>query len=363
MPTRRLPIHPNFDQLKHQAKDLVRGHNAGAPQALQRIREFHPRFREAADSLIRQSTFTLSDAHLALAREYGFASWRRLKAAVEAPATSDVDKPLHERIEDADFRRAVDFIDVGDVEGLRGHLVAHPTILDQRVAFEGMNYFRNPSLLEFTAENPIRRGTMAPNILQIVRMLLDLGAARNRESVDSTLALIASGRVPRERGVQTDLIGILCDAGADPNKAMLAALAHGEFDAVDALLRCGATLDLPVAAATGRTAIAHPLLASAGSQDRHRAFALGAQHGRTDIVRLLLDAGEDPNRFNPVGVHAHSTPLHQAALAGHEDVVRLLVEHGARLDIKDILFHGTPADWAAHANQTQVETYLRSAAN
>ena len=35
------------------------------------------------------------------------------------------------------------------------------------------------------------------------------------------------------------------------------------------------------------------------------------------IVRMLLDAGEDPNRYNPVGAHSHSTPLHQAAVGGH----------------------------------------------
>lgn len=363
MPTRRLPAHPNFDQLKHQAKDFVRAHDEGDLAALQRIREFHPRFHKAADSLIHQSTFSLSDAQLALAREYGFGSWQRLKAALDAPVAPNVDKPLHARIEDGDFRRAVDLIDTGDAEGLRSHLAAHPKVIDQRVAFEGMNYFRNPSLLEFTPENPVRMGTLAPNILQIVKILLDAGAVRDRQSIDSTLTLVASGRIPRECGVQTDLIGILCDAGADPNKAMPAALAHGEFVAVDALLRYGATLDLPVAAATGRTEIAHQFLACAESDARHRALALAAQHGRSEIVRLLLDAGEDPNRFNPIGVDAHSTPLHQAAFAGHEDTVRLLVERGARLDIKDILFHGTPADWAAHANQTQVEDYLRSAAN
>ena len=59
------------------------------------------------------------------------------------------------------------------------------------------------------------------------------------------------------------------------------------------------------------------------------------------MVRLLLDAGEDPDRYNPKGNHAHSTPLHQAVLAGHANVVRLLVERGAKLDIKDTIYEGT----------------------
>ena len=63
---------------------------------------------------------------------------------------------------------------------------------------------------------------------------------------------------------------------------------------------------------------------------RHRALALAAQLGHVEIVRLLLDAGEDPDRYNPADSHAHTTPLHQAALAGHDAVVRLLVERGAR---------------------------------
>jgi ankyrin repeat protein len=88
-------------------------------------------------------------------------------------------------------------------------------------------------------------------------------------------------------------------------------------------------------------------------------LALASQYGHAEIVKLLLDAGEDPNRFNPVGGHSHSTPLHQAAGNGHLDVVKLLIARGARTDVKDILFGGTPAGWAKHAGEKTVEAYLR----
>jgi ankyrin repeat protein len=77
------------------------------------------------------------------------------------------------------------------------------------------------------------------------------------------------------------------------------------------------------------------------------------------VLRLLLDAGEDPNRYNPNGNHAHSTPLHQAALSGHHAVVRLLVGRGAKLDMKDTIFKGTPRDWAVHEGRTAIAHYLK----
>ena len=85
-------------------------------------------------------------------------------------------------------------------------------------------------------------------------------------------------------------------------------------------------------------------------------------HGHAAIVGLLLDAGQDPDRYNPLGAHAHSTPLHQAALAGHLEVVRLLVERGARLDIRDINYEGTALDWAEHGGRSEVAEYLKHAA-
>jgi hypothetical protein len=362
MPTKLLPPEPDLGQLVDQAKDLLRGHAAGEIDVCQRIREFHPSFERAADPDIRSAPFTLADAELTIAREHGFSSWARLEAHVGNPDRARLDRPQHERIEDPDFRKAVDLIDRGDVGGLRDHLRVHPGLVRRRVLFEGGNYFREPTLLEFVAENPVRHDRLPPNIVDVARAILDAGAAADRRAIDETLGLVCSGRVPREHGVQVPLIDLLCDHGADPNGAMLAALGHGELDAVAALIRRGAAIDLVAAAAMGRREEARAALRVAGSLARHRALALAAQHGHGEIVGLLLDAGEDPDRYNPVGCHAHSTPLHQAALAGHLDVVRRIVERGGRLDIRDIHHRATPLGWAEYAGMSEVADYLRRAA-
>lgn len=357
MPTKRLPPRPSLEHLKRQARDLRDDHAAARRDAFQRVREFHPRFAAAADDRIAAAPFTLSDAYLTVAREYGFKSWARLRNHLAAPDRAALDRPHHERIDDEPFRHAVALIDDGDLEGLRAHLSQHPRLVHQRVRFEGRNYFSEPSLLEFVAENPIRHDSLPPNIVEIARLLLDTDARSDRAAVDATLELVSSGRVARECGVQLPLIDLLCDY---PGRAMLAALVHGEFQAAEALVRRGAPRDVVAAAATGRLDETRRGLAGADRDARHRALALAAQHGHADVVRLLLDAGEDPNRYNPVGCHAHATPLHQAALAGHLPVVVLLVERGAARETRDILFEGTPAEWAEHGGHGEVAAYLRT---
>jgi hypothetical protein len=358
MPTKQFPSKPDLNHLKYQAKDLLKGHAAHDRGVAQRMREFNPRFKGAADAEIFAAAVRLSEAQFTIAREYGFKSWARLKAHVDSPElASRLHLRHHERIENAEFRRAVDLLDAGDAAGLREHLKQHPKLVLQHVEFEGGNYFHSPTLLEFIAENPIRHGTLPKNIVEVAQVILDAGpdqAARNE-----TLGLVVTGRVPEECGVQIALIELLCDNGADLDGALHAAAPQRSLTAANALIARGAHIDLPVAAAMGRSDDARRLLPSADAVERHLALALASQGGHIEIVRMLLEAGEDPNRFNPLGSHSHSTPLHQAALYGHEELVRLLIEHGARVDIRDLLWRGTPADWAKHEGRTELEAYLR----
>jgi ankyrin repeat protein len=87
-----LPDRPDLDQLKNQAKDLLKGHKAGEPEALRRIQANHPRLDGSSAREIQSSRLTLSGAQLVIAREYGFSSWPKLKAHVEslAPGADDL---------------------------------------------------------------------------------------------------------------------------------------------------------------------------------------------------------------------------------------------------------------------------------
>ena len=272
MPVRHLPSHPSLDHLKHQAKDLIKAHAARSLGAAQLLREFHPRFSGASDESIFAARLNLSSAQLAIAREHGFPIWARLKTHIEDRTRANrLDLPLQERIEDVVFRRAVALIDFGDEAGLRAHLKQHPKLVHQHVEFEGRNYFRNPSLLEFIAENPIRHGMMAENIVDLAAVILDSGA--DQSEINETLMLVCSGCVPRECRVQVPLVDLLCNHGADPNSAMQAAVGHGEFEAVNSLMRHGASMTLPVAAALGHLEDVRRLLPNADEEDRHRALA------------------------------------------------------------------------------------------
>ena len=74
----QLPDRPHLDQLRRQARELHRAAAQGDTPALDRLHAVSPRV-------------TLSTAQLALAREYGFASWAKLKDEAERRRASAPD--------------------------------------------------------------------------------------------------------------------------------------------------------------------------------------------------------------------------------------------------------------------------------
>lgn len=58
-------------------------------------------------------------------------------------------------------------------------------------------------------------------------------------------------------------------------------------------------------------------------------------HGRTGIMKLLIEAGADVNAKSSTGLE--TAPLGSAICGGHTDAVQLLIDYGADLEIKDLL--------------------------
>lgn len=100
MASRHFPVRPNLEQLKHQAKDLLRAIRRGDVEALAEVREYGAKLSEPGAA-------RLADAQFVLARSYGLASWPRLVTAC----------------------RMVDAISGGDVETVRGLVLGDPRLL------------------------------------------------------------------------------------------------------------------------------------------------------------------------------------------------------------------------------------------
>ena len=74
-PTRSLPARPSLEQLRKQAKGLLKAYCAGDAATVAEVQCF--------ESQSDPARFALADAQRVLARAYGFASWTKLKEQVE----------------------------------------------------------------------------------------------------------------------------------------------------------------------------------------------------------------------------------------------------------------------------------------
>jgi ankyrin repeat protein len=360
-----LPFRSPLAAYERQVRSLLAGHRAADPAAIDLFHRKHPRFLDEkikwrpkfiADSDIRDASLSLDDARLAIARHYDVLDWSSLAAHVEAVSQEG---PVFE------FESAVEAVINGDLGALQDALRRDPDLVRARSG--RVCCFDPPvhraTLLHYVAANGVEayRQKTPPNALEIARTLLRAGAepdalADMYGAECTTMSMLVSSSHPAEMGLQAPLVALLLDFGAALEgrgtrkweTPLFTALAFGMIDAADVLAKRGARIELPTAAGLGGVDEAARLLPCADAEARHRALSLAAQHGHAEIVRLLLDAGEDPNRYNLEGNHAHTTPLHQAVLGGHEAVVRLLVECGARLNIRDTIWQGTPLGWALH---------------
>ncbi len=371
--TERLPIDAPLAAYDAQARELLDAHSQGDTTAIQILHHSLPRFLDPVvtwkplpipDEEIRAAALTIADAQLATARAYSFRDWRALSALAQeiASPVSAVRR----------FELAAEAVIQGDATTLSAMLVADLSLARARSTRETCHdpSVHRATLLHYLGANGIEgyRQRSPGNAVEIARLLLAAGAevdalAGMYGGACTTLSMLISSSPPADAGVQVPLVNTLLDHGASIEgkgagswvSPIRTALIFGFRDAADAVAaRVSSIDDLAIAAGLGRTADCRRLLDVATPVQRHEALALSAMNHRLDVVAFLLDAGEDPNRFNPDGMHSHATPLHGAAFDGDLALVQLLVSHGARSDIRDSLWNGTAVGWAEHGGQPRV---------
>ena len=250
-----LPDKPDLDWLRKQAK-----------RRLQELRHTTP-------------TAQLSEAQFALAKDYGFSSWRALKSHIDSLS---IDGQI---IDAARNGRA------GDLAAL---LDRHPDKLHLRAKPYDM------SLLHLAARD-----------FASVDLLLKRGLDPNtRESGDNTYAMhwaAAAGLV--------DVVRLLADAGGD-------VIGHGDDHALEVIgwASCWDGCD-----DAAHREVVH-FLVSRGV--RHHMFSAIACDLPDEVRRIVAS---DPAALNSRQSRNenHRTPLHFAVLRNHQRMVELLLELGA----------------------------------
>lgn len=146
-PTRHFPVRPDLDQLKHQAKDLLRRLRSGDADALAELSSFHPNAPQ------QPSAIKLAHAQLTLARSYGAPSWPRMVQSC----------------------KLIDAIWRDDVDAVRDLVTKHPNLIHENAGIRNRNW--GPPL------------TYAANVGRdrIIKMLYDLGARDLQTAIDRAL--------------------------------------------------------------------------------------------------------------------------------------------------------------------------------
>jgi ankyrin repeat protein len=368
VPPRGLPGNANLEQLRKGAKSFQRAVRAGDAGAAEVVREFHPRLGDAAPGSPELETFTRADAQLVVARRFGFPSWPRLKAYLErtaAYARSPHHPPTGGAIagdpqladeflrlacltygddDPARWSRAQELLDEnprlsrasihtaaasGDVAAARAMLEHDPSLAR---AYGGPHQWQPLLYLTYSR---LPAATSGRSAVDVARVLLEHGA-------DPDAGYLWEGLCPPftaltgafGSGVEGQpahpqcmaLARLLLEHGANPNDAQT--LYNRQWNRDDDWLE----LLFEFGLGTGDGGRWHRLLAPVHATPRQMLEDLlisAAYQGFPRRVRLLLDHGVDPGGTGTGHpIYQARTPLQEAALSGHREIVELLTAAG-----------------------------------
>ncbi|MGH8924378.1 MAG: ankyrin repeat domain-containing protein [Acidimicrobiia bacterium] len=323
-----LPSDPDIDQLRRQAKELLRSGQRGEVSALTRIGAVGERL-------------DLSTAQLALAREYGFASWPKLKLEVKR-------------------RRILDERDLGELSKL---ISQHPDLATSSME-NWCDHPRGASPLGYIAmlrfDTGKNRWRDLSDTAEVARTLIAAGASVDGDHGDTETPLMtaasygdaAVARVLVEAGADLNARASEDAGGVPGGTALLHAAVFGMTDVVDVLVAAGAMIHgIEEAAAAGE--ISGWLQPDTPTDARIRALVMAADHQRLDVIDQLIAAGTPVDGVDPVfGGH----PLRQAAGNGRPASVRRLLGRGADPNLIDPDHGLTPLGWCLRNRSGHAET-------
>jgi hypothetical protein len=350
-----------LDAYASEAAALFTAVQADDDDARWTFKWMHRRYRGQPVTAVRAAELTIDDARTVVANTYAFEDWDDLASFTAATARD----PAVRAVESA-----IELVLDGDVERLRTALMADPSLARARSARR-----HHATLLHYLGANGVEHGRQRSAVTApvIARLLLEAGADANAladlyNERCTTMSMLVSSTPPHDAGVTLGILDALLAHGAQVTgtgsawqSAVRTALMFGFRDTAEGLVARGAPVAaLDEAAGLGRADLVARLLPTASVLETQQALALAAQHAGPDVIALVLDAGADPNAYNPEGYHSHSTALHQAVLVDALEVAQLLVARDARTDIRDTLYDGTALDWAEYCDKPRMASWLRS---
>lgn len=288
---------------------------------------------------------------------------------------SDITDPL--------FKEAVEAIDSGNTSRLQQLLQTNPGLVTKRFDTpKEEGYFKDPYLLWFVADNPIRHEKLPANIVEVAQVIIDALQKKNSDHyqhiINYTLGLVCTGRIPKECGVQIPLMELLIKEGAQVKGSVLGAIGEHNFEAAQFLLDKGSDYNLATAVAFDRIDDVKKFVTNATPSELYVALAVASFFGKTDMISLLIKNGADVNGHGHKkdfgGFHSHASVLHQAVYSGSLESVKLLLDAGANLNARDKAYNGTPLGWSMYMQTEEtddnkkklyleIENYLRALQN
>jgi len=266
------------------------------------------------------------------------------------------------------FEEAADAIVSGDIDTLTRLLNENPELIHERSTRE-----HRCTLLHYVGANGFEgfRQKSPKNAVEIAELLLESGAdvdavTSGEMGVGTTLGLVATSVHPHRAGVQIPLLELLIKHGASveglPGKwnPLRAALANDRPEAARFLAEKGATLDLQGAAGVGFLDVVKSyfnddgrLKPNATREQFEKGFIFACEYGRRDVVDFMLDKGVDL----AAGANTDQTALHLAAHRGQLDIINLLIDRGAPLEVFNC-YGGTvlgQALWSAENGEPDID--------